>query len=122
MTPTILFLCFVFWRVLPTITIISQSIDSLLSLPDIIKPKVLLSETAQEEINAPTKRDVASFSFRGSHERKIWAAFGEIGLSGTLSHWNMPNKYECECTHCALVNIELKRSYFHSSFLCLLRV
>ena len=27
-----------------------------------------LSETAQEAINAPTKKDVASFSFRGSHK------------------------------------------------------
>ena len=42
-----------------------------------------LSETAQEAINAPTKKDVASFSFRGSHQkqnlgyfRRNWA-FGD---------------------------------------------
>ena len=34
-----------------------------------------LSETAQEAINAPTKRDVASFSFRGSHKSQNLGCF-----------------------------------------------
>ena len=34
-----------------------------------------LSETAQESINAPTKRDVASFSFRGSHRAQNLGCF-----------------------------------------------
>ena len=29
-----------------------------------------LSECAQEAINAPTKKDVAQFSFRGSHKKQ----------------------------------------------------
>ena len=34
-----------------------------------------MSETAQEAINAPTKRDVASFSFRGSHKSQNLGCF-----------------------------------------------
>ena len=34
-----------------------------------------LSETAQEAINAPTKKDVASFSFRGSHQKQNLGCF-----------------------------------------------
>ena len=34
-----------------------------------------LSETAQEAINAPTKRDVSSFSFRGSHQKQNLGCF-----------------------------------------------
>ena len=34
-----------------------------------------LSETAQEAINCPTKKDVAFFSFRGSHESQNLQCF-----------------------------------------------
>ena len=34
-----------------------------------------LSETAQEAINAPTKRDVSSFSFRGSRQKQNLGCF-----------------------------------------------
>ena len=39
-----------------------------------------LSETAQEAINAPTKTDVSSFSFRGSHKEQNLQTFSRIWM------------------------------------------
>ena len=54
-----------------------------------------LSETAQEAINAPTKKDVASLAFVVHTKSKICVVSAKIGLLETLSRCSMLNKCEC---------------------------
>ena len=54
-----------------------------------------MSETAQEAINCPTKKDVAFFRYSGSNESQnlqYCSASKETEPLPTHSHWNLPNE------------------------------